>query len=125
MNLVGFIIRTYHDVRSPVRQIRQCQTGKGNIIRTYQYRNTKEKLYKTNAAMWYNKASKVNKQLTPNCTSIKMNGKNSQCRKTIKAATHYRLNQELNSCTFKKLASCQQTSMTNRPTIAACTVKNS
>jgi hypothetical protein len=26
-----FIIRIYHDARSPERQIRQCQTGKGNI----------------------------------------------------------------------------------------------
>jgi predicted DNA-binding ArsR family transcriptional regulator len=31
---------------------------------TYQYRNTKEKLYKTNAAKWYNKMCRE-KQLTP------------------------------------------------------------
>jgi hypothetical protein len=60
---------------------------------TYQYRNTKEKVYKTNAA-WYNKICREI-QLAPNCISIKINGKNSQCHKTIKPATHYRLNQEL------------------------------
>jgi len=31
VHLVGFIIRIYHDARSPERQIRQCETGKGNI----------------------------------------------------------------------------------------------
>jgi len=30
----------------------------------YQYRNSKEKLYKTNAAIWYNKISRE-KQLAP------------------------------------------------------------
>jgi hypothetical protein len=61
---------------------------------TYQHRNTKEKLYKTNAAIWYNKICR-GKQLTPNYISIKINGENSQCQRTIKAATQYRLNQEL------------------------------
>jgi hypothetical protein len=32
---------------------------------TYQYRNAREKLYKTNAAIWYNKICRE-KQLTPN-----------------------------------------------------------
>jgi hypothetical protein len=58
----------------------------------YQYSNTREKLYKTKAAIWYNKVCRE-KQLTPNYISIKINGKNSQCQKTIKAATEYRLNQ--------------------------------
>ena len=31
VNLVCFIIRIYHDARSPERQIRQRQTRKGNI----------------------------------------------------------------------------------------------
>jgi hypothetical protein len=43
---------------------------------THQYRNTKEKLYKTNAAIWYNKIGRE-KQLTPNHISIKINDKNS------------------------------------------------
>ena len=60
----------------------------------YQYKNTKEKLYKTNVAVWYNKICRE-KQLKPNYISSKINSKNTQCKKTIKAATHYRLNQEL------------------------------
>jgi hypothetical protein len=36
---------------------------------TYHYRNTKEKLYKTNAEMWHNKIF-GEKQLAPNCISI-------------------------------------------------------
>ena len=68
---------------------------------TYQYRNAKEKLCKTNAAIWYNKICRE-KQLTPNYISIKINGKNSQCRKTIKAATHHRLDQELKFLYVKK-----------------------
>jgi hypothetical protein len=36
---------------------------------TYQYRNTKEKLYKTNAVIWYNKICRK-KQLTPNYIPI-------------------------------------------------------
>jgi hypothetical protein len=56
-----------------------------------QYRNTKENVHKTNAAIWYNKIYR-DKQLAPNYISIQINGKNSQCQKTIKAATHYRLN---------------------------------
>jgi hypothetical protein len=61
---------------------------------THQYRNTKQKLYKTNTAIWYNKICRE-KQLTPNYISIKINVKNSQCQKTIKAAPQYCLNQEL------------------------------
>jgi hypothetical protein len=60
---------------------------------TYQYRNIKEKLYKTNAAIWYNKICRE-KQLAPKYISIKINGKNSQCQKTIWGVTHYRLNHE-------------------------------
>ena len=48
---------------------------------TYQYRNIKEKLFKTNAAIWYNKICRE-KQLAPKYISIKINGKNPQCQKT-------------------------------------------
>jgi len=61
---------------------------------TYQYRNTKEKLWKTNAPIWYIKICR-GKQLTLNYISIKINGKNSQCQKTIKAAAQCRLNQPI------------------------------
>jgi hypothetical protein len=39
----------------------------------YRYRNTREKLYKTIAAIWYNKIWRQ-KQLTTNYISIKING---------------------------------------------------
>jgi hypothetical protein len=67
----------------------------------YQYRNTKEKLHKTNAAVWFNKACKY-KQLTPNYISVKIKGNNPQYRKTIKAAILYCLNQELKFLYVKK-----------------------
>jgi NADH:ubiquinone oxidoreductase subunit 4 (subunit M) len=67
---------------------------------------TKEKLYKTNTTMWYNKIFRE-KQLVPNYISIKIKGKKSQCQKTVKATTHYRLGSML-----ILLASCQQTCMT-------------
>jgi len=49
---------------------------------TYQYENIKRKLYKVNAAIWYNKVSKQ-KQLTHKYISIRINGKNQQCQKII------------------------------------------
>ena len=61
---------------------------------THLYKNTKEKLYKTRAAIWYNKLCR-DKQLTPNYITIKVNGNNLQSQKTITAAPRYRLNQEL------------------------------
>jgi hypothetical protein len=39
----------------------------------HRYKNIKLKLYKTNAAIWYNKTCR-HKQLTPNYISIKING---------------------------------------------------
>jgi hypothetical protein len=52
----------------------------------YQYKNIKDKLYKTNSAIWYNKTRRL-KQLTSNYISIKVNGNNSQWLKTIKKKT--------------------------------------
>jgi hypothetical protein len=47
---------------------------------------TPKKNCTTKAAIWYNKMCRE-KQLTPNYISIKINGKNSQCQKTIKVVT--------------------------------------
>jgi len=44
---------------------------------THQYKNIKTKLYKNNAAIWYNKTCRM-KQLTPSCISIKVNGSSIQ-----------------------------------------------
>jgi hypothetical protein len=49
-------------------------------------RNTKEKLHKTNAAIWFNKMCKY-KQLTPKDMVIKIKGNTPQNQKTIKVAT--------------------------------------
>jgi hypothetical protein len=44
---------------------------------TYQQRNSKGKLYKTNAAIWYNEIYREEK-LAPNYITIKINGKKLQ-----------------------------------------------
>jgi hypothetical protein len=54
----------------------------------HQYKNTKTKVYKTNAAIWYNKTCRP-KQLTPKYISIKVNG-NPQCQKTKNTAIRYK-----------------------------------
>ena len=49
------------------------------------YKNTRLKLPKTNAAIWFNKT----KQLTPKYFSIKIKGNNIQKKNTRVAATRY------------------------------------
>ena len=48
----------------------------------YQYKNIKEKLYKTNAAIWYNKTCRQ-KRLMPYYVSIKIDHNNHQCLNTF------------------------------------------
>jgi hypothetical protein len=60
----------------------------------HQYKNTKHKLHKTIAAIWYNKLCKQ-QQLTPNYITIRINGNNRQCQNTITAASLFRINQEI------------------------------
>jgi hypothetical protein len=67
----------------------------------FQYKNTKEKLYKTNTVILFNKVCKY-RQLTPNYTSIKIKGNNPQCWKTIRAANLHHPNQELKLLYVKK-----------------------
>ena len=68
---------------------------------SYQYKNIKRKLYKANAAIWYNKVCRQ-KQLTSNYISIRINGKNQQCQKTVRAASHFRISQEIKFLYIKK-----------------------
>jgi hypothetical protein len=68
---------------------------------TYKYKNTKRKLYRTNAAIWYNKVCRQ-KQLIPTYINISINGTNKQCQRTHKAATKYRINQEIKFLYIKK-----------------------
>jgi hypothetical protein len=67
----------------------------------YQYKNTKEKLHNTNAAIWYNKICKV-QNLTPKYISIKVNGRNKQSHNTLQTAIKTRINQELKYLYVKK-----------------------
>jgi hypothetical protein len=71
-------------------------------IEVFQYKNTKRKLYRTNAAIWYNKTCRQ-KKLTPAYINIHMNGTNQQCRRTLRAAKHYRINQEISFLYAKKI----------------------
>jgi hypothetical protein len=66
MHLVGFIIKKFVTIHghTNVKFVNAKQAKE-----THQYRNTKEKLYKTNAAIWYNKIRRE-KQLTSNYSSI-------------------------------------------------------
>jgi len=58
------------------------------------YNNTRLKLPKTNAVIWFNKMCKV-KQLKPNYVNIKINGQKPQDKKTTMNAIRFRINQEL------------------------------
>jgi hypothetical protein len=68
---------------------------------TLPYKNIKRKLHRTTAAIWYNKICR-SKHLTPNNTAIRINGNKRQNRNTIKAATRYRINQEIKFLYIKK-----------------------
>ena len=65
------------------------------------YKNTKLKLLKTNAAIWFNKLCKI-RQLKPNYISIKIKGKKPQDKKTINNAIRYRISQEIKFLYRKK-----------------------
>ena len=67
----------------------------------YNYKNIKRKLYRTNAAIWYNKSCR-HKHLTPTYVNIHIKGKNLQDQKTLRTANHYRINQEIKFLYIKK-----------------------
>ena len=98
MHLVGFIMKKFVTMHGHMN-VKFVNAKLAN--ETYQYRNTREKLHKTNVAIWCNKIYRE-KQLRPNYISLKINGKNSECQKTIKAAIQYRLNKELKFLYVKK-----------------------
>jgi hypothetical protein len=64
---------------------------------TYAYKNTKAKLRRTSATIWFNRMCQLN-HLTPNYIKITINGHNRQCYKTKKTATTYRTNQLVYIC---------------------------
>ena len=67
----------------------------------YRYKNTKLKLLKTNAAIWYNKMC-ITKQIKPNYINIKINGRSQQDKKTISNAIKFRTKQEIKFLYRKK-----------------------
>ena len=70
----------------------------------YRYKNIKRKLYRINAAIWYNKSCRQ-RQLTPAYVNVRINGKKQQCQKTLRTANQYRINQEIKFLYTKKLNS--------------------
>jgi hypothetical protein len=56
----------------------------------YNYKKIKIKLYRTNAAIWYNKICRQ-KQLTPSYINICIKGKNQQCQNKLRTANLYRI----------------------------------
>ena len=47
----------------------------------FHYKKIKIKLYKTNAAIWFNKTCRI-EQLTPNDIKIRVNGNNTRAQRT-------------------------------------------
>jgi len=59
------------------------------------------KVYRTNAAIWYNKICRQ-KQLTPSYINIRIKGKNQQCQNTLRTAKLYHINQQIKFLSAKK-----------------------
>jgi hypothetical protein len=70
-------------------------------IEVHAYKNIKQKLYKRNTAIWFNKTCR-DKELTPNFRNIRINGNNRQRINTIRAAVCNQLNQEIKFLYNKK-----------------------
>jgi hypothetical protein len=60
----------------------------------HKFQRIKEKIHKTNAAIWFNKLCKM-EQLTPRYINIRVNGNTQRSRNTQKAATKHRITQEI------------------------------
>ena len=65
------------------------------------YKNTKLKLLKTTAAVWFNKVCKI-KQLQPNYIHFRTNSKTIRDRRTTTRAIRYWINQEMKFLYCKK-----------------------
>jgi len=65
------------------------------------FKNTKCKLLRTNAAIWFNNMCKI-KQVKPGYIHIKINGRRQQDKKTTNQAIRYRINQEIKFLYRKK-----------------------
>jgi hypothetical protein len=65
------------------------------------FKNTKGKLLRTNAAIWFNKMCKI-RQLKPNYINIRISGKKQQDKRTTTQAIRYRITQEIRFLYCKK-----------------------
>jgi len=65
------------------------------------FKNTKCKLLRTNAPIWFNKMCKI-KQVKPGYIHIKINGRRQQDKKATNQAIRYRINQEIKFLYRKK-----------------------
>jgi len=65
------------------------------------FKNTKCKLLRTNAAIWFNKMCRI-RQIKPNYINISVNGQEQQDKKTTTQAIRYRINQEIKFLYHKK-----------------------
>jgi len=88
------IIRSPSNCRCSLWFPYEC--GGGSVLSRgrYAYKNIKQKLHKTIAAIWFNKTRRE-KDLKPNYINIRINGNNRQCNNTKKAAIRFRINQEI------------------------------
>jgi len=76
-----------------------CIAKQAKLI--FQYKKIKIKLYKTNAAIWFNKTCRI-KQLTPNYIKIRIKGNNTRAQRMENIAIRHRINQELRFLYIKK-----------------------
>ena len=81
------ITSLYHNVRYKIINFANSQQAK----QIYQYNNIKEKLYKTNATIRYNKRCRQ-KQRKPNYISVRLNGNNRQYLNTLNGNNRQCLN---------------------------------
>jgi len=51
----------------------------------YKYKNTKQKLHRTIAVIWYNKSCR-DRNIKPYYVNIRIKGNNKQCKNTMKTA---------------------------------------
>ena len=78
VKIILYSIWYHHTCRWPSRaQLERRDTKQTNQVQ--QYKNTKIKLYKCNAAIWYNKPCRI-RQLIPACFNIRVNGNNPSCQ---------------------------------------------
>jgi len=77
LSCILLVIATSHTTMHGSMHIKFINAKQATEI--HAYKNIKRKLYKTNAAVWFNKTWRV-KQLTPNYINIKINGNNRQCK---------------------------------------------